>query len=153
MEEEDPYKIVVPLKNGAGRMSIGAARHAQELLRLTLNQNPELITTLHALIEGRGGEVSPEQRRALKDDLLLTRAERVPPDIRAVMVAGYRETPAGPVITEPLDLTNPEHAAAAQQADDERDAAFRRMDPRIRMLMAGMKSPPKRKDDDQERSR
>jgi hypothetical protein len=83
---------------------------------------PGLVSALHALAEGRRDEVSREERRILQERQYIDRAGKLRPRIKAIILAGYRATPAGPVITEPLDLSSPEHEAAAQRYDELREA-------------------------------
>jgi hypothetical protein len=147
VREEECGQIEVPLKNGAGWMKIGAARIAQEELRLLLLEGPEYVTALHALVEGRGDEVSHEHYNMLKRERMLTRAGGVRADIKAIMIAAYRESVAGlPVIEEPLDLTKPEHAAAVQCADDMIDRLGRATTPGIRLRLAEIAGKTKNKD-------
>ena len=140
LSEEDVYQRILPLKNGAGKMRIAVARCAQEELWLVLRHEPELFAALHALVEGRSDGVSQEQRKALEEGRLLTRDGAVRSDLRAIMKAGYHETPAGPIIIEPFDLTNPEHAAIAQRADDEFQQSLDRSRPRMQMFLADLKA-------------
>jgi hypothetical protein len=109
---------VLPLKNGAGQMELGAGRAAVQDLRMILGHEPELLTALHSLAEGRRSRVMQEQIRTLKEMEFVTRSGQVRPDIRAVMIAGYRDEAGRPFIDEPFDLRDPQHAAIAQRCDE-----------------------------------
>jgi hypothetical protein len=156
LDEERPGDVVVPLKNGVGRIAIGDARYAQEELRLLMTSaevdGPGLVTALHALAEGRRDAVSREQREILQKRQFIDRAGELRPRIKAVVLAGYRQTPAGPVITEPLDLSNPEHEAAARRDAEEQEARVNRRSGRFRIWLADQEVRERRKGEDQGRS-
>ena len=73
-----------------------------------------------------------------------------PADLKAVMIAGCRETPSGPVITEPFDLSNPEHAAIVQR-DQEREERARGRDQSfaVRLRLAILAEQKKARDEGQ----
>jgi hypothetical protein len=156
LEEERPDNVIVPLKNGGGQIAIGEARYAQEELRLLMTSSevdgPGLVTALHALAEGRRDAVSREQREILQKREFIDRAGEVRPRTKAVILAGYRQTPAGPVITEPLDLSNPAHEAAARRDAELTEASVKRSLARIRLLHAGLGRADKGKGGDRGRS-
>jgi hypothetical protein len=156
LEEERPGDAIVPLMNGVGKISIGQARYAQEELRLLMTSTevdgPGLVSALHALAEGRPDAVSREQREILRQEELIDRAGEVRRRIKAVILAGYRLSPAGPVITEPLDLSNPEHEAASERHRDYMEALSRQGRKQFRLIAAELKSRDKRNGDDQGRS-
>jgi hypothetical protein len=156
LEEERPGDAIVPLMNGVGKISIGQARYAQEELRLLMTSTevdgPGLVSALHALAEGRPDAVSREQREILRQEELIDRAGEVRRRIKAVILAGYRLSPAGPVITEPLDLSNPEHEAASERHRDYMEALSRQGRKQFRLIAAEWKSRDKRNGDDQGRS-
>ena len=56
----------MPLKQGAGTMGVGGARLLQVSLRNLLERHRHLFRAFHAIVEGRGTEVSKEHRRDLK---------------------------------------------------------------------------------------
>jgi hypothetical protein len=151
--EKNPAMEIVPLKNGAGYMRIASARRAQEDVSFVLREDPKLFTALYALAEGRDGEVSREQRQELMEWETVATGGKLRPDIKAVMLAGYRDTPAGPVMTEPLDLSNPEHAAIVEQLDKEEEASSRRGRVRFRLEVARRMQQDKNKGDDGDRGR
>jgi hypothetical protein len=152
MTKVDYGQRILPLRNGAGPMKIAKARGVQAQLCGLLQEQPELFVALHALVEGRGDEVNREQRRMLKDWGMLTRAGGVQPEFRAVMIAGCRETPAGPVITEPFDLSDPEHAAAAQRADDQFEEVYRKIEAKSYMSLPNFKALDKEREEGKGRS-
>ena len=119
----------------------GQWRAAQEELRLLLQHEPELFAALRALVEGRVGEVRRDQHQALMEGGYLTRSGGVRGDLKAIMTAGFRETDVGPVIEEPLDLTNPEHAAIVHQRDQKFQQMLHQSRPRIRLLLAESQGP------------
>jgi hypothetical protein len=156
LEEERPGDVIVPLKNGCGQISIGQARYAQEELRLLMTSTevdgPGLVSALHALAEGRHDSVSGEQREILQKRQFIDRAGEVRPRVKAVILAGYRQTPAGPVITEPLDLSKPEHEAASERHGEYMEALYRQGIKQFRLIAAELKGRDKRNGEDQGRS-
>jgi hypothetical protein len=156
LEEERPGDVIVPLMNGGGQISIGQARYAQEELRLLMTSTevdgPGLLTALHALAEGRRDAVSREQHEILQKRQFIDRAGEVRTRIKAVILAGYRQTPAGPVMTEPLDLSNPEHEAASERYKEFMEALHRQGFKQFRLIAAQLKGRDKRKDEDRGRS-
>jgi hypothetical protein len=151
-EYDQMTQMILPLKNGAGQMRLVSARAAQEELRLLLQHEPELFAALRALVEGRVGEVRRDQHQALMEGGYLTRSGGVRGDLKAIMTAGFRETDVGPVIEEPLDLTNPEHAAIVHQRDQKFQQMLHQSRPRIRLLLAELKARSKGNDKGEGRS-
>jgi hypothetical protein len=71
------------------------------------------------LVERRPEEVTEQQSRDLRKWGFLARDRSPLPGARAIIEAAYRETPEGPVIVDPIDVSNPEHAATLQRAEDQ----------------------------------
>ena len=71
------------------------------------------------MVEGRGGEVSAEHRRDLKQWHYLLKDGTVHPNIQAIMTAAVRQTPDGLAIVDPFDLGNREDAAVVKQFDEQ----------------------------------
>lgn len=112
--KSDPIGPKVPLKHG-GQMEIGWARAWESSLRRLLEDRPDHFRSLHALVEGRGGEVSLEHRRDLKRWSYLLKDGTVHPGIQAIMTAAVRQTPDGLAIVDPVNLNNREDAAVLKQ--------------------------------------
>lgn len=145
-------RMILPLKNGAGRLRVNLVRFVQSELLLILREEPELLPVLYALAEGRGDGGNPEQRERIRKWGLLTRSGEPRPEIRAVMLAGYRQTPAGPVITEPLDLSDPKHAAAIDRYTDSRQAMIEQYDRKIGVWLAKINHEARQRGDGHNRS-
>ena len=145
--------MILPLKRGR-QIGWSVPRAAQEELRLLLQHEPELFAALRALVEGRVGEVRRDQHQALVEGGYLTRSGGVRGDLKAIMTAGFRENgDVGPVIEEPLDLTNPEHAAIVHQRDQKFQQMLHQSRPRIRLLLAELKARSKGNDKGEGRDR
>jgi hypothetical protein len=150
--EEEDDRAILPLKNGAGRMRSIDVRLAQEELRFLLKDDPELFKAFHALAEGRGKEVSQKQRLALRQWQSEVREGGLrPAELKAVILAGYFDTPAGPGISEPFDLSNPEHEAIAERIRQRDEAVLNRPRRDIRLLIAELKAKEKSKGDKDEK--
>jgi hypothetical protein len=87
-------------------------------LRWILEYEPELLRALHALGEGCRDRVTRNEVQSLMKGDFVTRTGKVRPDIRAVMIAGYRDDGSRPLVDEPFDLSDPGHAAVAQRYDE-----------------------------------
>jgi hypothetical protein len=111
----------LPLKKGGGQMEIGWVRAWEDDLRSLLEKHPDHFRALHALVEGRGEEVTKTLRHDLRKWEYLLRDGSLHPDVQAVMTAAYRETPDGPCLVDPLAVTTPENAGSVQRFDEQRE--------------------------------
>jgi hypothetical protein len=109
----------VTLKNGAGLMDLGGARCLEDGLRDLLERYPEHFRAFHAIVEGRGEEVSKELQREMKRWGLLRSDGSPNPVFESVMVASYRETPDGPAIVDPVDLSTQDDVTALKRFDEQ----------------------------------
>jgi hypothetical protein len=109
----------MPLKNGGGRMSVIETRILEGVLRGFLEKDPEHFRALWALVDGRKAEVSKQQIRDLRRDLLLGRDLNPLPDVQAVMTAAVRDTPDGLCLVDPIDVRSAEDAAIVRHWDEE----------------------------------
>jgi hypothetical protein len=135
-KKDDPrIGPTLPLKRDAGQMEVGWARRWEDGLRDLLEKDPQLFRALEALVEGRPEGVSEQHFRDLRESIYLLPDGSPHPDVKAIMMAAYRQTPEGPAVVDPLDVRSPEDAATVQHFDDQREERRRRGADRLRRLL------------------
>jgi hypothetical protein len=130
-EKKPAHRAELPLKKGGGRIEMVNAHATERELRHLLERDPEHFRALRALVEGRPAEVSKEHLRDLRKWAFVMRDGSIRPAVKAIMTAAVRDTPDGPALVYPLDLSNPEDAATAARVEKEFDKAGRDMPKRI----------------------
>jgi hypothetical protein len=133
------YRAELPLKKDGGRIEMANAHATERELRDLLERDPEHFRALRALVEGRPEEVSREHLRDLRKWAFVMRDGSIRPAVKAIMTAAVRDTPDGPALVYPLDLSNPEDAATAASVEMEFDKAERDLPKRIRQAIKRLK--------------
>jgi hypothetical protein len=109
----------LPLKKGAGRMEIVIARAFAEDLGDLLERNPEHFAALRAIVEGRSADATDAHKRDLTKWCYLMPDGSPRDHVKLLVAAAVRDTPEGPVVVDPVDITRPEDAAVLRQAAQE----------------------------------
>lgn len=111
----DRTRKTYTLKNGA-KIEGGVGRAALRSLEGLLEQRPELLRALLAIVRGQREEVNPQDIELLKDSGYLRATDgAVCADLPDVLLSAYQETQEGPVLANPFRFEN---AAEARESEE-----------------------------------
>lgn len=118
-----PEEQPVRLKNGA-EMPLARAVSQVNSLRSTLEHDPQgeaVIRALFLVASGKNHEVSEEIKQNLRDGLELRPDGTLHPDLEAVILSSYRETPEGTTLVDPFPVESEKKANTRDQIAETHD--------------------------------
>lgn len=118
-EKSEPRRPELPLKRSGERRELSSTRMREDYVRSLLEQQPAHFRALVSLVKGDEEGVTEQRIEDLKSWYYLEGDGTVKPGIRDIIESAYRETPDGPCIVNPFDVTNPADAATLQRANEQ----------------------------------